>query len=285
MRKPVFLLVAILVILAAKPAYLAAKILPKIASINMCLDQYLLDLARPEQIAGLSPFARDKVRSWAHEKTAPYRILSGTAEEIIEIKPDLVVAGTFTRKATRDFVAAKKIPMQVFDLVRNIAEAKAQISHFGRLTDNIAKADQRNAEIDAAVTRLRNAARHGLRVLPVGRRGWVSGRETLVSNLLSVAGLTNAAGETGLKGSGTVPLETIVKLKPDAILVSRSDNQAEDQGRAVLLHPAIADLFPPERRIVIPEYLTVCSGPMLAEAIDHLAGQIEKLKPRDAVSH
>ena len=74
----------------------------------------------------------------------------------------------------------------------------------------------------------------------------------------------------------------IVRLRPDAILVSRDDGRAEDQGRAMLLHPAVQDLFPPERRIVIPERLSVCGGPMIAEAMNLLAAQIRRLAPRDA---
>lgn len=77
-------------------------------------------------------------------------------------------------------------------------------------------------------------------------------------------------------------LEEIVKLRPDAILVGRDDDRAEDQGRAMLLHPAIAALFPPERRILMSESLTVCGGPMLVEAIDGLAAQLSALGPRRA---
>lgn len=77
-------------------------------------------------------------------------------------------------------------------------------------------------------------------------------------------------------------LEEIVQLRPDAILVGRDDDRAEDQGRAMLLHPAIAALFPPERRILMSESLTVCGGPMLVEAIDNLARQLSALGPRRA---
>ncbi len=50
----------------------------------------------------------------------------------------------------------------------------------------------------------------------------------------------------------------------------------------MLLHPVLAALFPPERRIFIPEALTVCGGPMLVEAMQRLAGELDRLKLRDA---
>ena len=48
----------------------------------------------------------------------------------------------------------------------------------------------------------------------------------------------------------------------------------------MLLHPAIQGLFPPERRIILSEQLTVCGGPRLVEAMRLLAEQIARLKLR-----
>ncbi len=262
----------------------AAETPRRIVSINMCTDQLLLDLARPDQILGLSPFAHDKVRSWALDKAKAYPALSGTAEEVLILKPDLVIAGRFTKRATREFIREKKIRIAEFDAVRSLAETRAQILRFGALVGAETLAAIRVAALDAAIDRLRiAAARQKLRILPLARRGWVSGKDSLVSDLLQEAGLANAAGELGIAAGGFVRLETIVKLRPDAILVSRDDINPEDQGSAMLLHPAIIDLFPPARRLYMPEKLTVCGGPMLVETIDHLARQIDALKPRDAV--
>jgi iron complex transport system substrate-binding protein len=45
----------------------------------------------------------------------------------------------------------------------------------------------------------------------------------------------------------------------------------------MLLHPAIQKMFPAEKRIILPERLTVCGGPMLTEAMRHFAREIERL--------
>jgi iron complex transport system substrate-binding protein len=256
----------------------------RVVSLNMCTDQLLLDLAEPARILGLSPFAADAARSFlaAHAKGLP--ILSGTAEEIMVLKPDLVVTGTFTKRATREFIRARGVKLEEFAPVRSLAETRRQISRFGEITGERAKAAKRNTEIDAALVDLRAvASAQKLRVLPLSRRAWVSGANSLMSELLAEAGLSNAAAELGIRTGGRTTLEQIVMLKPDAILISRDDDTAEDQGRALLLHPAIQSLFPPERRIIIPERLTVCGGPMLVEAINSLAGQIGRLRPRTAL--
>lgn len=254
-----------------------------VVSLNMCTDQLLLDLASPDRIAGLSPYAGNLSMSWAAADARALPILSGTAEEVMVIRPDLVVAGRFTKRATREFLRERGIPVEEFDVARTVADSKAQIARFGEITGATEKARRRIADIEAAEADLRAAAlTRRLRVLPLSRRGWASGRDTLMSDILAMAGLDNAAGEMGLTAGGFVSLEEIVRLRPDAILVSRDDDRAEDQGRAMLLHPAVQDLFPPDRRIVIPERLSVCGGPMIAEVMQTLAARIRRLTPRDA---
>jgi iron complex transport system substrate-binding protein len=263
----------------AQPEGQAAK--QRIVSLNMCTDQLLLDLAAPSQIAGLSPFAADPARSWAARQARALPILSGTAEEVMVLQPDLVVSGTFTKRATREFIRARGVVLEEFVPVRSIEETKRQITRFGEITGAREAAARRNGEIDAALAELRAAAaRRPLRVLPLARRAWVAGSQSLMADLMTQAGLTNAAGELGLRAGGRVSLEQIVSLKPDAILISRDDALAEDQGRALLLHPAIQALFPPARRIVLPEMLTICGGPMLVEAMRRLAAQLSSLEPR-----
>lgn len=257
-----------------------AQSVQRVASINMCTDQLLVDLARPEQIAGLSPFARDRARSWVAAKAGGFPILSGTAEEILVLKPDLVVAGSFTRRETREFIRARRLHLEEFPVARTVADARAQILRMAALVGAEASGRERAAALDAAMERLGAAARgQQLRVLPLARRGWVAGQDSILTDLLRTAGLVNAAGR---RAGGFMSLEEIVQLRPDAILVGRDDDRAEDQGRAMLLHPAIAALFPPERRILMSESLTVCGGPMLVEAIDNLARQLSALGPRRA---
>ncbi|HRE19861.1 MAG TPA: ABC transporter substrate-binding protein [Rhabdaerophilum sp.] len=255
----------------------------RIISHNMCTDQLLLDLALPGQIVGLSPYAGNAQRSYFAEKARHFPILSGTAEDIVALRPDLVVTGRFSKRETRAFLRARNMPMEEFDTVLSIEDARTQIARFGMITGNTAKASQRLAEIDAALEELRAAATATrLAILPLSRRAWVSGRESLVSDLLTQAGLTNAAASLGFRFGGFTNLEAIVSLKPDAVLLSRNQTSAEDQGEAMLLHPALQHLFPPERRLIIPESLTVCGGPMLADAMRTFARQIRNLKPRDA---
>lgn len=275
---------AVLALAAATATAAAAAERPRVASLNLCADQLLISLADPEQIVGLGPYSRDAARSWAAERAASHRVLSGTGEEIVFLKPDLVLSGRPTPQATRALLRATGFRVEEFEPVRSIEEAQEQIRRVGDLVGHPERAAALNDGIDAAVARTRRAgARAPLRVLSVQRRGWVAGENSLTSSLLAMTGLANAAAELGLSAGGFVPLEAIVKARPDLILVTGSG--AEDQGQAMLLHPALARLYPPQKRIVVPERLTVCGGPMLAEALDRLAAQLERVLPPEGGAH
>lgn len=253
--------------------------LPRIASMNVCTDQLLLTLADPDQILGLSRYSRDRFQSWAADDARRYRILSGGAEDILVIRPDAVVASLFDKRATRELLKAKGLHVVEFDVPRSLDDVKDQIRQMGEITQHPDRADGEIARLDAAIARARQAiAQKHVRVLPLSRRGWVSGSESLLSSLLTAAGLSNAASELGVAFGGFAPLETIVDTKPDFLVVSDAGDHAEDDGSAFLLHPALQRFYPPSKRIVIPDRLTVCGGVMLADALDVLIAELQRVE-------
>jgi iron complex transport system substrate-binding protein len=253
--------------------------LPRIASMNVCTDQLLVPLADPGQILGLSRFSRDAWQSFIADDARRFPMLSGGAEDLLVIKPDIVVASLFDKQSTRELLKANGLRLAEFAVPQNLDEVKAQIRQMGGITGHPDRAAAEVARLDAAIARVRQAAmqRH-YRVLPLSRRGFVTGSDSLVSSLLTEAGLFNAAGDLGVGAGGFASLESIVSLRPDFLLVSEAGDRAEDEGRAFLLHPALERFYPPSKRLVIPERLTVCGGVMLTEALDLLVSELRRVE-------
>ncbi len=269
--------IAVLICLGLPSASHAAE-LPRLASINLCTDQLLVTLADPAQILGLSPYSRDLARSWDAAKAAQFPKLSGEAEDVLVLKPDVVVAGRFTKRATRELLKEKGLRVVEFDAALSLDDVKKQIRLMGDLVQHPDRAAAEIKRLDAAIAHAREVvSRKPYRVLALSRRGWVSGGQSLTSSLLATAGLSNAAGDLGYKFGGFASLEAIVSLKPDFLLVSEAGDFAEDEGRAFMLHPALERYYPASKRLVIPEKLTVCGGPQLAEALDRLASELERV--------
>jgi len=272
--------VAALAMLAVlSPRSATASGLPRIASMNVCTDQLLITLADPEQILGLSRYARERFESFAADAARQYRILSGGAEDILVLRPDIVVASLFDKRSTRELLKQKGLHLVEFVVPRNLDEVKAQIREMGDVVGHPDRASAEIVRLDDAIVRARQAvaSRH-YRVLPLSRRGWVTGSDSLLSSLLAETGLFNAAADLGIGFGGFASLEAIVNLKPDLIVVSEAGDRAEDDGRAFLLHPALERFYPPSRRIVIPDRLTVCGGVMLADALDVLAEELKRVE-------
>lgn len=263
--------------LSAAPV--SAAVLPRIVSMNVCTDQLLLTLADPAQILGLSRYSREQWLSPAPD-THRYRRLSGGAEDIMVLKPDIVVASRFDKRSTRELLKAHGFHLAEFSIPTSLDQAKDQIRQMGDIVGHPDRAAAEISRLDDAMARARAivADKH-YRVLALSRRGWVSGNDSLLSSLLTETGLINAAGELGVTSGGYASLEAIVKLKPDLIVVSQAGDIAEDEGRAFLLHPALEHFYPPDKRLVVPDRLTECGSVKLADALDMLVTELKRVGP------
>ena len=275
MRASLYLPIAAALAMFAGPSFAAG---PRVVSMNICTDQLVLAIADPAQIMGLSRFSRDTRQLWVGDQAQRYPVLSGGAEDILVLKPDIVVASEFDKRSTRELLKANGLHLVEFPVPRTLDEVRVQIREMGDIAGHPDRAAAEIIRLDAALAQARQAAteRH-YRVLPVSRRGWVPGRDSFVGAILAEAGLASAAGDLGVGFGGFASLETIVSAKPDFLLVSEAGDRAEDDGRAFLLHPALERFYPQAKRIVIPERMTECGGIMLADALDRLAAELKRV--------
>src|SRR6185436_20604826 len=104
----------------------------------------------------------------------------------------------------------------------------------------------------------------------VGDGGHAVGPNSLAAALLAEAGLNPPPGAPRGYG-GFVPLEKLIVMRPDYLVMSNIIEEPNGQGAVYLTHPALRALYPPERRIMLPARYTLCGGPSLIAAFDYLA--------------
>jgi len=274
-----FLRVAgVIALFVAATAGAAAAGPSRIVSINLCADELLVALADPGQVAALSITATDPRLSYVAEAAKAYRHDAAEAETVVELDPDLVLAGRFTKRATRDMLAALGYRVVLLDPARSIDESIAQIRRIAELVGHPERGEALVARIEAARAKAAEAAPA---VRPTAavyqRRGYVTGSGTLTGDLLDAVGFANSGGALVGDVGGFVPLERLVATPPNFLVVTSFSAGADDQGSALLAHPALAALYPPQKRITLPERLTVCGGPSLPEAIDWLASEARRV--------
>lgn len=248
----------------------------RVVSLNLCTDQLLLWLARPDQIASLSPLARDASLSFLAGEAARFPPNAGRGEAILIGGADLVLAGPFDGGARLAMLRRFELPVMTLGLWTSLAQGREQVMALGRALGNPDRAAELVARMDAALARAKDAAPARRSVLVLQRRGYTSGETSILDELLRHMGLEPHAAALGLPSGGVVPLERLIAAPPDYLLMAASDAAAVDQGSALLRHPALAQAVPPERRLVLPDRLTICGGPSTPEAIDALADEIRR---------
>lgn len=272
--------VAIFAMLALATAGAAEAAPRRIVSINLCADQLALALADPGQIVGLSAYAHDAGMSFLVDKARAYPETAGNAEAVYALKPDLVLSGSFSNPLTNAFLAGRGVETMVLEPVNSFADMRRQVRAVAAAVGHPERGEAMLADLDAAIARAA-AVRPArpLNAVSLSRRGWVSGPATLESDVLAAVGVENAAGALGIaEFGGMVGLEPLVASRLDAIVVESESIVAEDQGTALLEHPALADAYPPSRRIVVPGPLTLCGGPGVIAALDRLAAEVAALR-------
>lgn len=255
-----------------------AKAHPTIVSLNPCTDAILAEVADPAQILAISHYSKDPRSSSMDAVTA--RLLPstrGTVEEVLSLRPDLVLGSTFVDPATASAYRRLGLHFEPIGMASTIAGSRAQIRQIAAMTGHPQRGEALVARIDAALA----AAAPPIGANPVPTVVWqsggmVPGDGTLIADLLRHTGFVNFAAARGLGQADFLPLEKMLADPPGLILVA---GQTAETGRGddrVLSHPALRALTQTTRAQLNPKLL-YCGGPTIIAAAHQLAQVRRKL--------
>jgi iron complex transport system substrate-binding protein len=249
----------------------------RVVSFNLCADQLVVALADPEQIVGLSPYATDSALSVVADTARAYRKADWQAESTLLLEPDLVLIGPNDRSVTRRMLTSQGLRVVETGFVSDLDSARQQIREMAALLGHPERGEKLIAELERARSRLAAVAPKSDRTaLVVERGGYTQGPASLAATLLAEAGLKPPVGAPAGYG-GFIPLEKFLVLRPDLVFLKDPPSAATDQGAMFLVHPALRDLYPPERRVTLPTRFTMCGGPALVAAFDYMADEMARL--------
>jgi iron complex transport system substrate-binding protein len=266
-----------LLLLIAAPALVSATSphAPRIVSLNPCLDAVLVRVADPAQIASISAYSQDARSSsiplaWARRFSAN----AGTAEEVVALRPVLVVAGGHVAPATVAALARLHVPLAQFAVPATVEESVAQVRDLAARAGHPARGVALAARIEAAA---RPARISSLPALIFGAGGLVPGAGTLPDDLLTRAGFRNASADYGLARWDVLPLEHLVAAPPRVLF---SVAAAEGGGERAEHHPVLRRLAPKLATVAFPARLLNCGGPTIIDAMALLRGTRARMAER-----
>jgi iron complex transport system substrate-binding protein len=266
------LLLTLLALMCVWPA--AAKP-QRIVTTNVCADQLALALADRARIVSVSRMAIEPQISNFAEAARTIPVNGARAEEIVELKPDLVLGDIYTGVRATRLAETLGVKIHIVGAGASLAEVRQIIRDAATALGEEARGVALVAEMDRRIA----AVPHGVSVtaLVYEPNGMTSGNGSLTHDVLQAAGLRNLAPEL-LKGSyGTVPLEAVVAAAPRLLVLDDSYTGSSSRAQAILRHPAFLSLKGRTALYNMPSRLWLCPGPWVAEAVERLSAERMRL--------
>jgi len=263
---------------AAVPAAAGAEPPRRVVSMNLCTDQLALMLAAPGQLVSVSYLAQDPAASPLAEAARAVPGNRGLAEDIVLLRPDLVLAGRFSATATVAMLERLGVPVVRFEPEDSLDDVEANLHRMGEVLGQPARAAALVAEFRAgrAALAARVAAIPPARAAIWQARGWSPGRVSLAGDILAAAGLHNIAGDLGLTWGGVLALETLLLAAPEVLVLGGSGygaGEGHSQARALLSHPALRGLPAHARGVALTDRDWICGTPHVLAAVGRLIGR------------
>jgi iron complex transport system substrate-binding protein len=249
------------------PAPAAADGAPTVASINLCADQLVLELADPEQILSVSWLAADPHESLFAAEARRYALNYGSAEELLSLRPDIVIAGTYTSPFSRALL--RRLGRRVIELAPEvaIADIERNVRLVAAAIGQTKRGEELVAGLRADVDQLA-AHRPAMKLATVVVRpgGFTVGSGSLADELIALAGLRNVAAEQGLDRWGTLSMETLLRSSPELVVLTDYRAEQPSLANTVLDHPALTRLGGERATVTVPAALWSCGLPRSIEA-------------------
>jgi iron complex transport system substrate-binding protein len=247
---------------AAKPV--------RIVSTNVCTDQLLLLLADRDHIAALSNLSADPSLSNMPDQARGIPQNGARAEEIVPLKPDLVLANAWTGAKANRFLAGLGIDIVVVPEPKTFQEIENVVAMLGDKLDQRDRAAQIVHAMRDRLAALRRSE-HGGTALIYEPNGYSPSTGTLSDEILSAAGWMNLAPKLGVAHYGVVPLERVVMTRPDLLIFDDHAPSSASRAQALLHHPALKAASKGAKTEWLPSRLWICAGPWTVDAVERLA--------------
>ncbi|RGP38636.1 ABC transporter substrate-binding protein [Pseudotabrizicola alkalilacus] len=253
-------------VLISAPAFADAP--RRVVSINLCTDQLAMLLAAPGQLISVSHLAQDPRSSVMVDAARAYPANRALAEEVYLMNPDLVLAGSFTARATVSMLQRLGIPVATFPPAASLADVRQGMQEMGAVLGRDRAAAAMLARFDAGLAQMGDAdPDHGPTAATYAANGYTPGANSLSGDIIRAAGFRHLATELGLTHGGFLPLEALILAAPDLVVVGETypgNSRAEE----ILSHPALTQLR--GGRETLEDRDWVCGLPGVVDAVTRM---------------
>lgn len=268
---------AVLLLALLHGATAAAAPPQRIVSLNVCADQILVDLVPRERIAAVTHLATDPLTAAKPERAAGLRQTRGGAEDVVALKPDLVLVGEYSTPATTDLLRRLGFRVEPVALPQSIDGVRALIRRMAEFVEEPSRGAALIAAMDGRIAATSpSSSPQRPRALVYQANNFVAPEGTLVDEAMRVAGLSNAAARLSYTRRGQVGVEDIILSRPDLLIYASGPEAYRTTVGDNIRHPALHQKSW-RAELVLPWPLWLCATHHVAEAVERLAAARDRL--------
>src|SRR3954468_23187068 len=232
----------------------------RVASVNLCTDEMLLLLAKPDEIASISFLSRDSREAVLWREARRFPANDGTIEQVLAERP-AVILNMGGGGRSRAYLASR-IGIHPVDLAlpTTLGDVSANLRRVAAVLGEVHRADPWIRRIEAL---RRSAPRSSQDAIWISGGGFTLAPDSLGAQWLRLAGLRQRS-----VSGGKVSLETLLITPPKALVISDYRSGQMSGGVRWLSHPIVRNAA--SRRIVTDGRAWTCMGPLMIAEIERL---------------
>ena len=246
----------------------------RVVSINLCTDELAILLSKPGQLVSVTTLVKDPQLSRYWQLAKRYRSHKVSLEQIISLKPNLVLASQYTPKAIRQRLIRLGYRLYILPEAKTISQVKKNIIALGVQLGNKDKADRLVTKIERQLNAFDSVSRVKknklLDILIYLPGGTSRSDKGLLNQLVEKAGMRNLAIKKGYSGWHPVSIEQLLRWDPDFLMVIQTESSARSVAKELLTHPAIQYYQKQNRLIAIPTQWISCGNPSMVKTLNRL---------------
>lgn len=252
----------------------------RVVSMNLCTDQLAMLVAKPGQLISVSHLSVDPTASLMVERAQSLIINHGLAEQVIRLKPDLVIAGTYTTRTTVNLLKRLDVRVVEFEPANSLEDVRTNLTRMGKLLGRQPQAVELIRAFNQQLVQasVRASSTRAL-VGSYGANSYTGGAASLESQIVKTAGFEHLGSKLQLQGTSKLPLESLILADPDIVMSWQRWSEGSDRAVEVLQHPALDRWFGQQRRISVDSRYWICGTPYTVKAIRQLQQAIAEKEP------
>jgi len=243
----------------------------RVVSMNVCTDQLAMMIAQPGQLHSVSWLAADPSVSALADQVGDLVLNHGLAEEVFLMKPDLILSGVFSTRATVQLLKRLGFHVEEFEPASSFDDIRKNITRMGKLLGNEERAHALIAGFDRELAELNAIPSTDQTLALYYANNYTSGIGTLADEIVDTSGLINLGKKLGYSGTVKLPLELLVTAEPDLVVGRDRNYIVPSKAQENFKHPAYLAITGADRGVSMESRYWVCGTPFTLNAARKLA--------------